>query len=178
MQKNSRTKLTAVVLVLIAIMTACGYRLTPVSGIVPEYARTIAIPVFQNKTNEPYVDTMLTRATVDEFLADGRLKVVVPDDADLILRCRIIKFDMTPTAYTVNSYVQTYNLGITLGLTLEDVKTRKILLTEENLNLTFISSYPVTLGDISATKMAKESAMRNASKDIASTIRSRVLEGF
>ncbi len=178
MQKHSRTKITAVLLTLFMIMSACGYRLTPVGGVVPEQARTIAIPVFQNGTNEPYLDTLLTQATVEEFLADGRLKVVVPDDADLILRCRITKFDMTPTAYTANSYVQTYNLGVTLNLTLEDTKTRKILLTEKNLNLLFISSYPVTLGDIAATKIAKEGALRNASKDIASTIRSKVLEGF
>ena len=39
-------------------------------------------------------------------------------------------------------------------------------------------TYGVSIGDITVTKIAKEAALRNASRDVASTLRSRLLEGF
>ncbi|MFA5074077.1 MAG: LptE family protein [Nitrospirota bacterium] len=163
---------------LVAMLSSCGYRFTPMSSIIPEGAKTIAIPVFLNGTNEPYLDTELTRAVVEEFFTDGRLTVVSLERADLILRGTVTKFDAAPVAYTADSRVQTYNISIGVSLSLEDVKTQKILLQEKGLGSIFVQSYAVTLETISATKTAKEAAMRNASKDIASSIRSKVLEGF
>ena len=168
----------ATVLVLLFMCSSCGYRLTPVGGIVPEGPKTIAIPVFLNLTNEPMVDTVLTRAVVNEFFTDGRLKITSPEDADLILRCKITKFELTPSAYTTDPYVQSYNVNITISFTLEDAKTGKMLLVVNNLTNQFISSYSVTLGGISVTKTAKEAAIETSGQNIASSIRSRVLEGF
>jgi hypothetical protein len=170
--------------VLLAVLSSCGYRMTLVGGVVPEDSKTIAIPVFLNGTNEPYLDTDLTQAVVDEFLTDGRLKIASLEDADLILRCKATKFELTPAAYISpssnqsNSYVQTYAVTITVSLTLENAKTHKIILQEQGIVTRFISNYPVTLGNISATKVAKDTAVKNACRDVASTIRSRVLDGF
>jgi len=167
-----------IVLVLLFMCSSCGYRLTPVGGVVPEGTKTIAIPVFLNLTNEPMVDTLLTQAVVNEFFTDGRLKISSPEIADLILRCKITKFELTPTAYTPDPYVQSYNVSITISFTLEDAKTGKMLLVVNNLNNNFISSYSVTLGGISTTKAAKEAAIVIGGQNIASSIRSRVLDGF
>jgi hypothetical protein len=160
------------------MISSCGYRMTPVGGVVPEGTKTIAIPVFLNNTNEPYVDTVLTQDVVNEFLTDGRLKIADLEDADIILRCKIMRFILTPAAYTSNSYVATYNVSIMISFSLEDTKTRKMLVPETSLNSNFISSYPVTPGNISETKVVKETAIRKASRDIAPTLRSRVLDGF
>jgi hypothetical protein len=170
--------LMPIAMLLLFVFSSCGYRLTPVGGVIPEGAKTIAIPVFLNNTNEPYVDTVLTQDVVNEFLSDGRLKVVDLEDGDIILRCKILKFDLTPVAYTADPYVQTYNVSIVISFSLEDAKTRKMLVPETNLNSAFISSYPVTLGNISETKIVREAAIKKASRDIAPTVRSRVLEGF
>jgi hypothetical protein len=167
-----------IVLVLLFMCSSCGYRLTPVGGIVPEVSKTIAIPVFLNATNEPMVDIVMTQAVVNEFFTDGRLKITSPENADLILRGKITKFDLTPAAYTSDPYVQSYNVSIMISFTLEDTKTGKMLLVVNNLSTIFISSYSVTLGGIAVTKAEKETAIQNSSRDVASTIRSRVLEGF
>jgi hypothetical protein len=63
-------------------------------------------------------------------------------------------------------------------VSLEEAKTQKVLFQDKGLGSVFYASYTVTLGDISATKTAKETAIKSASRDVASTIRSRVLEGF
>ena len=68
--------------VLVLLTSSCGYRFTPLGGIVPEGVRTIAVLAFVNGTNEPYVDVEMTKAVVDEFLADGRLKVVSAEVAE------------------------------------------------------------------------------------------------
>ena len=75
MQNRFSPMVATIVLVLLFMCSSCGYRLTPVGGIVPEGTKTIAIPVFLNLTNEPMVDTVLTQAVVNEFFTDGRLKI-------------------------------------------------------------------------------------------------------
>ncbi len=147
-------------------------------GVVPEGDRTIAILSFSNSTKEPYVDVEVTKAVVEEFLADGRLKVVSLEAADLVLKGVVTKFEMTPAGYTPDNYVQSYTVSLGVNVTVEDVKTHKLIWQEKGLGSVFVSSYPVTLGDITSTKIAKETALKNASRDVASTLRSRLLEGF
>jgi hypothetical protein len=166
------------VALLMALASSCGYHVTPVGGIVPESAKTIAIPGFINGTNEPYVDVEITRAVVEEFLTDGRLQVASFEAADVVLRGRVVSFDLTPLSYTVDSYVQQYRVNISVNVSIEEAKTQKILWQERGLSTVFVSSYPVSIGNITATKIVRDGAIKNASKDIASTLRSRVLDGF
>ena len=65
------------ILVLLAILLAggCGYSLR---GNLPGHIRTVAVPVFANKTQHPAVENTLTSAVVDAFVTSGRLKVVRP----------------------------------------------------------------------------------------------------
>jgi hypothetical protein len=178
MQDNMKKTITTIVLTLIAILPACGYRFTPLGGIIPEGTRTIAILAFVNDTNEPYIDVEVTKAVADEFLSDGRLKVIGPEAADLVLKGSVTKFDMTPSGYSSDNYVQSYTVSVSVNVSLEDVKTHKLIWQEKGLSSVFVSSYSVALGDITTTKIAKETALTSASRDVASTIRSRLLEGF
>ena len=179
--RRRRLPMPFVVLLFISLsvlLTSCGYHFSSIGGIVPQGAKTIAVTVFVNDTVEPYVDVEVTKAVVDEFLKDGRLKVVSMDDADLILRGHVTKFAVTAQAYTPDSHVQAYNVGITVSISVEDAKARKPILQDATFTDYFISTYTVTLGDISQTKIAKDAAMQSACQDIASTVRSRVLDGF
>jgi len=65
-----------------------------------------------------------------------------------------------------------------VNASLEDLRSKKTLWKESGIEAVFISDYKVTIGDIQVTKVAKESAIKKASQDIAWTLRSRVLEGF
>jgi hypothetical protein len=182
MRRTAANIAQVLILVLLASLTSCGYRFTPSGGIVPEGAKNIAILTFVNNTNEPYVDVEVTKAVADEFVADGRLKVVSPEAADLVLKGAVTAFNMIPQSYTVDSYVQQYMVSIVVAVSLEDAKDHKMLFQERGLSSVFVSSYPVTYSDknvdIMATKIAKDAAVKKASRDIALTLRSRVLEGF
>lgn len=167
---------------LLLLLSSCGYRFTPSGGLIPEGAKNIAIMTFVNHTNEPYVDVEVTRAVADEFVADGRLKVVSPESADLVLKGEVTAFNMIPQSYTVDSYVQQYLVSIIVAVSLEDVKAHKMLLQEKGLSSIFVSSFPVEYSNkeinITATKIAKDAAIKKAGRDIALSLRSRVLEGF
>jgi outer membrane lipopolysaccharide assembly protein LptE/RlpB len=165
-------------LFLLLLLSSCGYRFSSRGELIPEDDKTIAIPAFINGTAEPYVDVEVTKAVVNEFLTDGRLKVVSAESADLVLRGTVTKFEMTPSAYSTANYVQSYTVSLAVKVTVEDVKTHKLIWQETGLGSVFVVSYPVTLGDITATKIAKETALKNAGRDVASTLRSRLLEGF
>jgi hypothetical protein len=185
-EASRRPSSIVLVLVSLLLLSSCGYGFTSVGGIVPEDTKTIAIPAFINGTAEPYVDVEVTKAVVKEFLTDGRLKVVSAETADLVLKGKVTKFDMTPSAYTTDNYVQSYTVSIGLNVTVEDVKTHKIILQDTGIGSVFNASYGVSIVtsngastvDITATKIAKETALKSACRDVASTLRSRLLEGF
>jgi outer membrane lipopolysaccharide assembly protein LptE/RlpB len=183
MQKKIKNIIVSVTLAVIATAPACGYHLSGTGSIVPQGVKTISIPVFFNVTNEPYVDVEITQAAVEEFLTDGRLKVVSLEDADLALRGKITKYEVIPLSYNPQSYVQQYRVHLVVEAVLEDLRSKKILWRERGIESNLISDYAVSYDpagktDISLTKIAKDAAIKNASKDIAKTLRSRVLEGF
>jgi len=162
----------------LVVVSSCGYRVTGTGLLIPEGTKTIAVPGFINNTNEPYIDLDLTKAVVDEFIADGRLRVADVESADIVLRGKVVKYEVTALSFTADTFVQQYRVRLVVDASLEDLRSKKILWKENGIEAVFISDYKVTIGDITVTKMAKEAAIQKASQDIAWTVRSRVLEGF
>ncbi len=158
--------------------SSCGYHLSGTGSVIPQGARSIAILTFINGTNEPYVDTEVTSAVANEFIFDGRLKVTDRDAADLLLSGKVVRYDAVPLAYNVEAFVQTYQVRLVANVTLEDRRTGNIIRQINGIDTALIASYPVTVGDIKATKAAKDASIKSASKTLAGTIRSRILEGF
>ena len=186
-----KTMVTSALVVLLATLaSSCGYHLSGTGDLVPEGTRLIAVPVFINGTNEPYVDVEVTQAVVQEFLTDGRLKVVSPEEAELVLHGKVTKYEVLPLSYTASAHIQQYKVSLTVDARLEDLRTKKVLWHEKGIKSLFISDYAVAYSiittptgtneaaNISQTKISKESAIQKASRDIAWTIRSLVLEGF
>jgi outer membrane lipopolysaccharide assembly protein LptE/RlpB len=189
---------SALAVLLAALATSCGYHFSGTGDIVPEGTRLVAIPVFINGTSEPYVDVEVTRAMVQEFMTDGRLKVVSPEEAELVLRGKVTKYEVQPLSFTAFAHVQQYKVSMTVDASLEDLRTKKVLWHEKGITSAFIADYSVSYtpiysavtattttpvptaetANISPTKISKESGLQKASRDLASTIRGLVLEGF
>ncbi len=176
----SRTIKALAVLILVLI-SSCGYHFSGTGAIVPAGVRTIAVPVFFNDTSEPYLDVEVTQAVVEEFMTDGRLKVVSLDEAELALRGRIYKYEITPLSYNVyngQTFVQQYRVHLIVEAWLEDLRSKKVLWRERGIQSILISDYAVATGDVRSTRISKDPAIKKASQDIGWTLRSRVLEGF
>ncbi len=183
MHKAAHVRTLLILLLALAGTSSCGYHLSGTGSLVPPGTETIAVPTFINATNEPYVDVEVTKAVINEFVADGRLHVVDVEGADLVLRGRTVKYEAIPVSYTASTYVQQYRVRLVVDAVLEDLRSKKILWQEKGIEAVFISDYAVTYNasgrvNITATKIVKEQAITRASQDIALTLRSRVLEGF
>ena len=184
MKKNQRIiSALCIVTAVCVLLASCGYRLSGTGDLVPEGVTTISIPVFINGTSEPYIDIELTRAVVNEFLVDGRLNVVNLERAELALHGQITEYQATALSYTSQDYVDQYKIRIVVNARLEGQRSKKVIWQESGIESLFISDYPVIYDPggkvkIRETKITKEEANRKASKDMALTLRSRVLEGF
>ena len=84
-------------LALLAVsLTGCGYSFR---GNLPDHIKTVAVPVFTNKTSEPAVENLLTSAVVEAFASNGRLRVVRPEEADAILDGEVVGYSVQSIAF-------------------------------------------------------------------------------
>ena len=172
-RSSKKAALTAILILFATAITSCGYHLSGKGGIVPEGMKTISVPVFLNLTNEPFVDVEVTRAVVEEFLTDGRLEVVGPEEADLGLRGVIGKYRVEAVSYTDESHVRQYRIHLVVDASLEDLRAKKILWQEKGLESNFISDYAITYSsgdsetvDIRTTRIAKDAAFKKAARTL------------
>jgi len=76
-----------------------GYRLgsTPPPGI-----KTLYVPAFVNRTGEPDVDTVATRAVIQEIQRDGTLGLSDAANADAHLYVTVTDYNLEPLRYDAN----------------------------------------------------------------------------
>ena len=163
----------ALALGLLAVALAgCGYSFR---GNLPDHIKTVAVPVFTNKTAEPAVETLLTSAVVEAFASNGRLRVVKPDEADAILDGEVTGYNVQSIAFDNLANVRQYRLVVTMNLRLRDVRKSAILFEEQSLKEK--ADFQV-LGAVSQTIGAEEGAVRSAAIEIARSIVSLTIDRF
>jgi outer membrane lipopolysaccharide assembly protein LptE/RlpB len=153
-------------------LAGCGYSLR---GTLPSHIRTVAVPIFANRTPEPAVEGLLTRAVVEAFSTNGRLKVVSPEDADAVLDGEVTGYTLDSIAFDPRANVRQYRLTVTLNLRFRDVKRNEVLF--EQTGLQERSDFQVP-GAVSDTISREEGALRLAAVDIARAIVTLAVERF
>jgi outer membrane lipopolysaccharide assembly protein LptE/RlpB len=114
---------------LVLLCAACGYS---VRGQLPSHIKTVAVPIFVNKTAEPAVEGLVTRAIVEAFSTNGKLKVVRREDADAILEGEVVAYTVDSIAFDPTANVRQYRLTITLNLRFKDVRKNEMLFEQVN----------------------------------------------
>jgi len=160
-------------LVLLAVALAgCGYSFR---GNLPDHIKTVAVPVFTNKTSEPAVESLLTSAVVQAFASNGRLRVVKPEDADAILDGEVVGYSVQSIAFDNLANVRQYRLQVTMNLKLRDVRRNTVLFDQQSLQEK--ADFQV-LGAVSQTIGAEEGAVRTAAIEIGRSIVSLTVDRF
>ena len=162
----------AVLLVLAAALGGCGYSF---QGTLPEHVKTIAVPIFVNRTQQPAVEGVITRAIVDAFATNGRLRVVRPEDADSILEGEVLQYTVGAIAVDPSLNVQQYRLGVTLSLRMRDVRLNKLLF--EQAQFSEQADFLVA-GSVAQTLSIEASALQQAATEIARSVVSLALDRF
>ena len=151
---------------------ACGYSFR---GTLPSHIKTVAVPIFLNRTQEPGVDSIITAAVARAFATNGRLRVVRPADADAILEGEITNYGVAPIAYDPALNIQLYRLVVVLNLRMRDVRRNTVLF--QQAYVTEQADFRVA-GPVSDTIAREETALTQASGEIARSIVSLAIDRF
>ena len=160
----------AAALALVAFGGGCaGYR---VGSMLPKNIKTVYVPTFENKTDEPLIEGQVTSAVISQIQRDGSLKVVSREQADSILKVCLNRFILTPIGYSKASQSQPneYRIVLSASYVLTDARTGKVL--SEHARAEGESLAPV-LGDLSSSKRA---ALPEASRTLALDIVNKLVE--
>jgi hypothetical protein len=161
--------------VLVALLLAaggCGYSF---QGTLPPHIASIAVPVFANRTPEPAVETILTRAVVDAFSTSGRLRVTTPERADSILNGEVTGYDIQSIAFDPRANVRQYRLVVTMNLRYRDLRENRLVF--ERLGLQEQAEFRVSAA-VAETIVREETALRAAAQEIARAVVALTLERF
>jgi hypothetical protein len=158
-------------LLLLAVgLAGCGYSFR---GSLPDHIKTVAVPVFTNKTSTPAVES--TSAIVEAYASNGRLRVVKQEEADAILDGEVIFYGISPIAYDSVANVRLYRLIVTLDVRLREVKNNSTLFEQQSLKES--ADFQV-LGAVSQTIGNEDFAARTAAREVARSIVSLTIDRF
>lgn len=159
-------------LLALCLLPACaGYRL---GSMLPPDIQTVHVPTFINDTDEPLLEIETTRAAISEIQRDGSLRIASADEADAILTVRLLDFQLQPLAYDLNrrAAAEEYRMYITASVVLTRRDNDEIV--AQSPRVTGESTFAL-VGDLTS---AKQSALPEASRDLAHLIISRLVEAW
>ena len=171
MRRTGRAPALGLALLVVGL-AGCGYSFR---GNLPDHIKTVAVPVFTNKTSEPAVENFLTSAVVEAFASNGRLRVVKPEDADAILDGEVVGYSVQSIAFDNQANVRQYRLMVTMNLRLRDVRRSSILFEQQSLRE---KADFLVQGAVSQTIGVEEGAVRSAATEIARSIVSLTVDRF
>lgn len=107
----------ALVLAAVLVPAGCGYSL---SGNLPPDIKTVAVPVFRNRTLLPGIENILTPAVARAFANSGRLRVVSLGQADSVFEAEVLSYQLQSSAYTSQETVTEYRVVVILDVHFRD----------------------------------------------------------
>lgn len=160
-------------LVLAAVLLAgCGYS---TRGSLPDHIKTVAVPVFKNRTLEPGVESAITSGVVNAFTNGGRVRVVPVDQADAILEGEVVGYSLDGLAFDRNANVRAYRLRLVLNVEFRDVRRSALLWRQEGLEET--SDFQVE-GQVSDTVARGQGAVLQAASEIGRKVVNLAVDRF
>jgi len=147
---------------------------TPAPQLLPQNIRRLALHPVINKTQQFGLEDKLLLDVRDGFLADGRYPLVPEPDADGVVWITIVRYLNPPIQFDSTLVPNAYKLDILVDLQFVDRKKPDQALWEErNIEKTLTYSAVTIPGGIT-----EEQARENIWTPLASSIVSRVIDGF
>lgn len=163
-----KPRLVIISFLFVLILAGCGYQLQPQ---LPAAASKIAIPTFDNQTLQYGLAETLTNSVVEQFLLDGRLRVVEEKEADLILRGKITQY-LKETLSEVSMDLTEYRVKLEISVALISTKDGKILWEKKVEEATTYT--PTEGGEV----QTESDAVRETGRKIGEDLVNLVTEGW
>jgi len=84
--------------------------------------QNIAIEPFENKTGEFGLADRITEIVIDAFIADGTMKIVPADNADVYLTGVLTRYERVPHKFDENDQVEEYKILMDFEIVLKNSK--------------------------------------------------------
>ncbi|MFQ5895417.1 MAG: LPS assembly lipoprotein LptE [Nitrospinota bacterium] len=160
---------------LLLILPGCGYGLVGTAR--SEALRgihRISIPIFDNITREPGIETTISSAVRNQFIQDGRLQVVETEVADAILEGRVKSYSLEPISFNREDAVAQYRLRVRVEVVLRDRNRDRVVFQQDvESDRTYTVATSIALSD-----EARRNALDQAAAELAELLTSLVIEGF
>jgi hypothetical protein len=167
-----------ILLVLLSLAAGpCGYRRAGTGSSLPQHIHTIAVPAFHNASLRYRVEQRFTQAVIEEILRRGRRFAVTssPEGADAVLNGNIKGFNIAGVLLDQSGRTRVFQITITIGATLRDQTTNKVLF--QNQNFTFRGEYELPEGPESLYN-EEDPAVERIAREFAQSLISTILEGL
>ena len=182
-----------VCMALIVLAGGCGYHIAGHGpDALPKSIHVIAVPIMENKTNTFKIEQRLTDATIHEFLAKTRYKIVSdPNGGDAVLTGKVLSLEIlpllfqTPTATTTTEQATAMMVTMKCEVTLTERDTDKVLYHMDNF--VFRNEYQLATagqtsnesrGNIEEIFQENEPAFDRMAQDFASRLVAAVTENY
>lgn len=139
---------------------SCSYY--SLKGSLPPHLRTVAIPLFDNRTAEFGIAETLTDAVIDEFIRDGSLKIADRGAADVLILGSIVSVSDRAGAFDEQETVQDVKVYLSVRVECTDQVKRQAMWEER---ITQFGSYDPAEGPNGRTN-AYEEAFEKISQEI------------
>ncbi len=148
----------------IFILSGCG--IYSFSGsTLPSHIKTVAVPLFEDKTTEFGIDQKFTDGLINAIIEDNTLKIADPRSADALVRGEILRVEDRAGQYNAQETASDYRVTISIKVAFEDVKKRKILWEE-------------TWTDWGSYSDDREAGIDEAIKKLSTEILNRTVSGW
>ena len=156
------------------LFSGCGYHLVGTGSSLPSHLKTIFISVFKNTSSQPEIHRELTRAVLETFINDGRLKVVKKDDADLIMDATLTYYQKRNVAFGSEDLVSNIIIETEVELKVTDQVKNKIMMQEKVKTQWDYKSTP----DLATTEKARLKAIDLGFQDLGRRLVSLLVDQF
>lgn len=178
---RSRSALGLALLMSVAAAAGCGYSLAGRGSFLPDYVKTVGVPLFVNNTQVFEVEQRLTEAVRREFIGRGKYRVLPEaEGADAALVGEILSISLVPASFTEERQASRYVATVVIKVEFRDLKADKVLW--ENPSLQFREEYelPTQTGaaDPSGFFTQASNALERLTSAFARTVVTAILEAF
>lgn len=160
---------------------SCGYALAGRGSFLPDYIKTLGIPMFGNTTPYQAVEQVFTQKVRLEFQSSRRYTVVPSEEnVDGVVRGEITGISLSPVGLNDQQLASRVRVSVGVKVKFEDVQAQKTLW--ENPALSYSDEYelasPSGGTDVSAFINNDRIAFDRLSTDFAKSVVSAILEAF
>ena len=174
---SHRNIVTAFLLVAALVLPlSCGYQFRDQQSQLPPRIESLAVPIFENNTNELGLEYTMTANVIREFNRRHRIPIENPQYADAILYGAITSIYYSPLSYGQDNRTNERRVTLTVSVRAVERTTGELLWVRDGLY--FQEGYPVEQTKPNVTQYSKEQALDLITQNIAEKIHDLMFSAF